>query len=210
MAQKYSVFSNRSSLVFHNNDFEKFSIDYKHKYFEDIQSLKSLFNQWKNEPDDTHWAVMVDHPEQIVDFLYRHTAKPIEASGCIVKNAKGEVLMMKRLGFWDLPKGKIDKGETPDQAAIRELEEETGVEAKELNKLIDFTFHIYEMKGQLMFKKTWWFEAVVDFKGKLIPQTEEHIEKLLWVDVNELWLDAHRNETYSSIFYLLKRFKSKP
>ena len=77
------------------------------------------------EPDGTQWEVFDENPHQTIDFLYRYVAKPIEAAGCIVKNEEGKILMMKRLGKWDLPKGKIDKGETPIQASLRELEEET-------------------------------------------------------------------------------------
>jgi len=57
-----------------------------------------------------------------------------------------------------------------------------------------------------MFKKTWWFSVVVNFKGKLVPQTEEFIEELVWLDVNESWLEANKHETYQSIFVLLKKF----
>lgn len=175
------------------------------KYFKDIQSLKTLFDNWMKEPDSTQWEVFDENPDQTIDFLYRHAAKPIEAAGCIVKNEEGKILMMKRLGKWDLPKGKIDKGETPIQASLRELEEETGVKAKSVEQFIDYTFHLYELKGQWMFKKTWWFSVHVNFKGKLIPQTEEFIEELVWLDVNESWLEANKHETYQSIYVLLKK-----
>jgi len=205
MVQKYSVFSNRSCLVFHNNPEEKFEKSHQMKYFEDIQSLKTLFDQWINEPDKTHWVVFDEQPERTVDFLFRHVAKPIEAAGCIVKNRSGKMLMMKRLGKWDLPKGKIDKGETPASAAIRELEEETGVSVSEVIQLLDYTYHLYEMKGQLVFKKTWWFAATINFTGTLIPQTEEHIEELVWMDVNDRWLEENKHDTYDSIYELLKK-----
>lgn len=117
--------------------------------------------------------------------------------------------MMKRLGYWDLPKGKIDEDETPEQAATRELEEETGVKVSEVSHLLDVSYHLYSHKNKLMIKKTWWFEAHADSLQTLMPQYEESIEALKWVKITAEWIDSHRSETYPSIVILLENLINK-
>jgi len=75
----------------------------------------------------------------------------------LVKNQKSEYLLIKRLGIWDLPKGKIDKGETTSEAAVREVREETGLKNIEIIGQLPDTFHIYNQKGKWLLKKTYWF-----------------------------------------------------
>lgn len=145
----------------------------------------------------------------MADWCFRHLAHPVEAAGCIVINEKNEVLMMKRLGYWDLPKGKIDEDETPEQAATRELEEETGVKVSEVSHLLDVSYHLYSHKNKLMIKKTWWFEAHADSLQTLMPQYEESIEELKWVKITAEWIDSHRSETYPSIVILLENLINK-
>jgi 8-oxo-dGTP pyrophosphatase MutT (NUDIX family) len=107
----------------------------------------------------------------------------IEAAGGLVTNEdlfKGKVLTMFRRGSWDLPKGKIDQGETPEIAAVREVEEETGVKNIQLGKKLGDTYHTYAQKGKRILKKTYWY-AMTTPHNELTPQIEEDIERLEWV-----------------------------
>ena len=85
-----------------------------------------------------------------------------------------------------MPKGKIDPGETPEQAAIREVQEETGLVNLTLGALLAHTYHTYEQKGERILKKTWWYRMQTS-DTQLIPQTEEDIEEILWVKP-DVWL----------------------
>ncbi len=110
----------------------------------------------------------------------------LEAAGGYVQNDQSEILVFYRRGSWDMPKGKIDPGETPEQAAIREVQEETGLIHLDLGELIGHTYHTYEQKGTRILKKTWWYRMLTTDR-QLIPQTEEDIEQILWVEPR-VWL----------------------
>ena len=104
----------------------------------------------------------------------------IVAAGGLVKNKKGKVLFIFREGKWDLPKGKLDKGESMEDAAIREVEEETGVKGLKIVRYLQTTYHIFKRSGRYKLKKVIWFEMVTDFDGDLIPQHNEGITKVKW------------------------------
>lgn len=107
--------------------------------------------------------------------------KVILAGGGVVFNAYNEILLMYRRGFWDLPKGKLDKGETLEQCAVREVQEETGLTKISVQEKIITTYHTYQEKGKYILKESHWFRMKVNNKPILIPQIEEQIEIAKWV-----------------------------
>ncbi|MEM9887633.1 MAG: NUDIX domain-containing protein [Bacteroidota bacterium] len=110
--------------------------------------------------------------------------KIVEAGGGLVFNAKGKALLIFRRGFWDLPKGKMDEGESKEQAAVREVQEETGLKEVSLKNFICETNHVYRnKKNKRCIKKTYWYE-MESVQKKLVPQTEEDIEKAIWAELN--------------------------
>jgi 8-oxo-dGTP pyrophosphatase MutT (NUDIX family) len=125
----------------------------------------------------------------------------IEAAGGVVKNKKQEYLCIFRNGKWDLPKGKIERGEKIEDAAIREVEEECGVSQLTIKKKLPSTFHTYYMEEKPVLKRTYWFEMLCDDDSELTPQIEEGITDVRWikkVDMN-LVLD----NTFTSVKDLL-------
>ena len=110
----------------------------------------------------------------------------LKAGGGFVLNEKNEVLMMFRRGKWDLPKGKVDKKETFEECAIRETEEETGLNNIKLISPLITTYHTYHEGSRYVLKETKWFTMNVNGEQKLIPQAVEQISKLEWVDKNNL------------------------
>jgi len=110
----------------------------------------------------------------------------IKAAGGFVQNENDEVLMMFRRGKWDLPKGKMDKKETFEECAIRETEEETGLQNIKLIAPLITTYHTYHEGSKYVLKETRWFTMKVNGEQKLIPQTTEQITKLEWVGKNDL------------------------
>ncbi len=110
------------------------------------------------------------------------------AAGGLVQNGKGEYLMIFRHGFWDLPKGKVEKGETWEEAAIREVEEETGITNITLGEGVKLgidqancTYHTFERKGKPILKQSAWYHMSIEGSQATIPQAEEGIEKAIWV-----------------------------
>jgi 8-oxo-dGTP pyrophosphatase MutT (NUDIX family) len=113
--------------------------------------------------------------------MYKENRVLIQAGGGLVENEKKEILFMFRRGKWDLPKGKLDPGETLESCALREVEEETGVRQLALIKFLVVTEHAYEERGLLILKETHWYLMKTNSRQLLIPQTEEGITELKWV-----------------------------
>lgn len=104
----------------------------------------------------------------------------VVAAGGMVKNKDMDTLFIYRNDKWDLPKGKVDKGETVEDAAIREVEEETGVRNLEIDKLLKKTYHIFKRNGTYKLKETYWYLMHTPYQGELIPQTDENIVLAQW------------------------------
>lgn len=128
----------------------------------------------------------------------------IEAAGGMVFNPNGELLMMLRRGQWDMPKGKLDEGETIEACAVREVEEETGISNLTLNGKLQTTYHIYPFQGRTVLKPSHWFKMECSGTEDLVPQTEEDITELRWVDKVEA--AALAKEAFPSIREMIEKY----
>lgn len=118
------------------------------------------------------------------DFMGHFTI--IEAAGGVVANEAQHVLAIFRRGYWDLPKGKIEPGEATEVAAVREVEEETGLQEVELIDSLAITYHTYRDKKEArILKRTFWYSMRSNQK-ELIPQLEEDIEQAVWMSIKAL------------------------
>ena len=134
------------------------------------------------------------------DFIYSRF-NIIEAAGGIVQNNQHQLLLIFRKGQWDLPKGKLDSGESIEQCALREVEEETGVTPLEIQDFLDITYHIYPLNGDWILKESYWYRMSTSFAGELIPQQEEDISQVVWVEKSQ-W-KSYAAEMYPLIRELL-------
>jgi len=107
----------------------------------------------------------------------------IEAAGGIVENSEKKYLFIYRNGKWDLPKGKMEEGEAPDETAIREVKEECGIQNIVIDHFLLDTYHLFTENKKKRLKVTHWYKMREQDKSPLIPQTEEGIEKVEWIDV---------------------------
>ncbi|NIF04564.1 NUDIX domain-containing protein [Chryseobacterium sp. Tr-659] len=131
---------------------------------------------------------------------FQNLFRIIEAAGGLVNNPEGDVLFIKRLGKWDLPKGKMEKGESREESAVREIEEETGLRDVELVKFINTTYHIYvERNGEKILKCTHWFEMNFNGEDTSTPQIEEGITEVAWKNISQI-----ENEVFPSTFKNIK------
>ncbi len=106
----------------------------------------------------------------------------VVAGGGLVVNPDNCFLFIHRNGSWDLPKGKAEKGETIEETAVREVEEETGVTPLEIQSPLGRTYHVFQRKGEWRLKLTDWYVMQTDFNGELQPQAQEGIDKAEWAD----------------------------
>jgi len=121
----------------------------------------------------------------------------IEAAGGLVKNKNNELLVIHRFDIPDLPKGKIEKNEKPEDTAIREVEEECGITGLKITGKAEPSYHIYTIKNKKVLKKTHWFYMNYAGDETLKPQTEEDITKVEWCDVQKL--TEFQKQTYKSL-----------
>ncbi len=115
-----------------------------------------------------------------------HKYLEVNAGGGLVTNDRGEFLLIRRSGLWDLPKGHQDPGEPIEMTALREVEEETGLKGLVLGDFIRVTDHTYLREEQWYLKHTWWYRMSCPYAGPLVPQTEEDITEIRWVAKSEL------------------------
>lgn len=152
------------------------------------------------DSSDLGLVLVCDDPEKVFSkLLSKFTC--IHAGGGIVFNKKDELLLIKRLGKWDLPKGKIDPGETKEEGAIREVEEECGIYPLEVLRFFGNTYHSYKLQGHRFCKITHWYLMSTPFTGELVPQIEESITEVKWANWREL--DLIGMNTYESIRTIL-------
>jgi 8-oxo-dGTP pyrophosphatase MutT (NUDIX family) len=139
--------------------------------------------------------ILCKKPTETFELFFADHEK-IEAAGGIVQR-KDSFLFIKRNGVWDLPKGKLEENETPEIGAIREIEEECGIDLLTIIEPITITYHTYPLKKSFALKKTYWFSLTYDGPKKGIPQLSEGITKISWKKREKV--DKIKNNTYSSI-----------
>ena len=133
----------------------------------------------------------------------------IIAAGGLVTNPQGQILWIYRRGFWDLPKGKLDEGETIQTCALREVAEETGIKDIRLHELLKFTNHTYFDKylNQEVVKRTYWFHMTISTTQSGVPQITEDIEKIEW---HSLATAKHcLAQTYPTIIEVIEAYRLK-
>lgn len=139
-------------------------------------------------------------PSSDTENCYRRICagfKEVNAAGGLVSNRRGDFLLIRRDGLWDLPKGHQERGEDITVTALREVQEETGVDHLELGDLICVTDHCYKRDGIWHLKHTWWYRMYYMAPVDLTPQTEEDITKAAWVAKSSL--PPYLKSTYPSI-----------
>lgn len=198
----YKVFINNHPLFIVKTDAE---IDMKPgtlllRY--DAASLDELLNLAHERHDFFTRTFLLDENPGKVFEQFKNKCKIIEAAGGLVKNEIGELLMIYRSGKWDLPKGKIEKGESPEIAAVREVEEECGIGKLEIIKPLPPTFHTYKHHEKIVLKKTYWYEMSCADKKTLTPQLEEGITEVKWMKEREV--EKALQNTFYSIVEVVK------
>jgi 8-oxo-dGTP pyrophosphatase MutT (NUDIX family) len=121
--------------------------------------------------------------------------KMVVAAGGLVRNARGEALMIMRRGLWDLPKGHVDPDESIADCALREVREECGVLDLRLGRPLCTTLHIYDRGGWTL-KQTHWF-AMSSAQHELTPQSAEGIERAEWISPADT--EAHLSAAFAMI-----------
>lgn len=168
---------------------------------DDISTLVELF-----ETSDTLARIYI--PAENIEDTYRMICSEfveVNAGGGLVSNRRGDFLLISRNGLWDLPKGHQDPGEDISVTALREVQEETGIDQLIPRGLICVTDHCYRRDGKWHLKHTWWYDMLYTDPTDLVPQREEDISKAAWVAKSSL--PPFLRNTYPSIAEVFREAK---
>lgn len=168
----------------------------------DTHTIKSMIHEMQVEKIHAGVFYHPDLEELKKAFFKKFTL--IKAAGGLVANEENKLLIIFRRGKWDLPKGKLDKGETLEQCAVREVEEETGLAKIKLLAPLLTTYHTYHEGTKFVLKESYWFNMKVSGVQLLVPQTEEDIQQIKWVtgkEAQKLFPDC-----FPSVTDVIKKF----
>ncbi|QKJ29539.1 NUDIX domain-containing protein [Mucilaginibacter mali] len=200
MAQKYRIYINEKVLLItsvqpnHPENFQKLD----NQFFD----FKTIYAQVTNQHKYKRFFILCDDAKAFLKKVVK-TAFVIEASGGLVKNSAGDYLFIYRNDKWDLPKGKLEKGEKKKEGGVREVEEECGITVSKAGKKIISTYHTYISKGEIVLKKTYWYSMKYKGSEKLKPQLEEGITDVQWF--NKSHMDEIKSNTFPSIMDVLEK-----
>jgi len=196
----YEVFLNERKIVIAqpgNMTFIKAVVKFENPTT--INKVKEWFFDFTSSKINT---VLISHPypEKFWEELFLPVFMLVPAAGGIVIRDE-KLLFIMRNGKWDLPKGKIDKGESIQEAALREVGEECGISGHQIARILPSTFHIYQSRysdslGKWILKETHWFEMIYKGNENGTPQTDENITEIIWFarnELNEVFVNTYEN-----------------
>jgi len=193
MAQMYKVFIKESLLIL-SDTYREGAIDFLGT--EQLRNLvKSIAASEKTEV--YIWSSDLSKLWQSFKSIFRI----IDAAGGAIKNTEGDLLMIYRYGHWDLPKGKIELGESKEEGALREVMEECGVDEPDITGVLPTTYHYYELEGEPILKRSFWFAMSLDKNSPLKPQLEEDISQVIWCDSAKV--EELKDQSYGNIRLVL-------
>ena len=198
----YKVFVNDKPL-FLTNQVQK-ETDFKLFLLESVDIKNLIIKIFQNKIQ----KAFLYHPDEKLIMKTLRAKLPVEkAGGGLVYNKNGDVLFIFRNGKWDLAKGGMEKNETIEETAIREVEEETGVTGLVITEKLQKTYHIFKRNGRYKLKITQWFEMRTKFEGIPQGQAEEGIEKVEWVHPDHIM--SLMENSYENIKLLFESEKFK-
>ncbi|MCB0484401.1 MAG: NUDIX domain-containing protein [Flavobacteriales bacterium] len=200
--QSYSVFINDKVIRLGHFDFGGQVPDF---YLSELDGLNDPTMLFKTPSKEIYIDIGPYFSDKQVFKKFGIGFKCIDAAGGIVVNEKGEILCIHRLGRWDFPKGKLEKGESPIAAALREVEEECGLPTVRKGVFEATTYHMYLLHHKWVLKRTYWYELQGDSHLKLMPQKEEGIGMVKWLTSLQIQ-DLFLPNTYPALVDLWNRY----
>ena len=204
----YKVFIENKPITFHFNSTAEANLSGTGKSDMELKEVASIWGKIsKFLKDDNERELFIELKVEDDFFKVFDSYKVIEAAGGMVQR-EDQFLFIRRNGFWDIPKGKLEKGEQPEDGAVREIEEECGLIQPKIKDHLINTWHTYEHKGRNVLKKTYWYWLDEgESKTELIPQTEEGITEVAFFEIDQF--DHIRQETFLSIIEVMDTLLKK-
>ena len=182
MANNYRIYINDNTL-FISEVLPEQKEKIQQLEFQDFD-LQTFYKKLKNGSKKSY-LFLTKNPAETFKKLKKN-CEIIKAAGGLVESANGNYLFIFRNKKWDLPKGKLELGESMKETAVREVEEECGIKVLKREEKLCKTYHVYQNGSKMVIKKTNWYKMTVKGEPKLVPQKEEGIEEAVWLDKNHL------------------------
>ena len=163
-------------------------------------TVKAMIHEMES-PRILRGVFLHEDPEAVLK-QFKKKLELVVAAGGLAHTDRNEVLLILRRGKWDLPKGKLDKGESLETCAIREIKEETGLVNVSLEGPLTITYHTYHEFGKHILKESHWYLMKAEKQENFIPQLDEDIEKCLWVPMDEI--SPYMENTHASIMDVIR------
>lgn len=194
----YEVFLNDRRLVIASVN-EQFLSGGEIHFCDGTSHLQTLARDFLNGEDEH--TFLLGNENQLWNS-FKAMFRPVPAAGGVVHGRYGYLFIFRR-GKWDLPKGKIEQGETPEEAALREVTEETGLTGLVVKGTLPSTWHVYNFQSPKseniwIIKETKWFSMLSATHENPVPQTDEEIEAIRWIQKEDL------NDILSNTFASLR------
>lgn len=200
----YKVFIKNKPLFFIENDEDISRLDSQFVYTcNSTAPKKTILDQHSSSENPMY--VQGDRFDEVWELFFGNY-KTVQAAGGLVINNKNQVLFIFRNGFWDLPKGKVEDEEDIEVAAIREVEEECGLSRPTLISKLLVTYHTYDTYGENCIKPTHWYLMQYDGDEELLPQEEEGITNVQWVNQDDI--ASKMLNTFGSVIDVIGAFKN--
>lgn len=202
----YRIFRGKHLIVLTDadRDADQFNPDFILKNPDESQILEML--RISKRSTKSLNIVMIGNPKKLLKRI-KAEFKYVKAAGGLVFNDKNKILAIKRLGKWDLPKGKLKKDEDIESCAMREVEEETGASGLSIKEHLTETYHTYYRNRRWHLKKTYWYIMDCAEPDNLVPQVEEDIEEVKWFKFKKL--NPDKLDTYPAIKWILHEYQEK-
>jgi 8-oxo-dGTP pyrophosphatase MutT (NUDIX family) len=185
---KFLAFTADASQFSGNQSFEIYNRAVK-------DDIREIARKLTDEHHDKNIIVAGGDFEEYLGF-FKNEFQYIEAAGGFIQKS-GKYLFIRRHNRWDLPKGKLEKDEEIEHAAVRECQEECGIQDLVLGRRLSPTFHVYAHKKGYALKQTFWFCMQTDFDGQLVPQLEEDITEVRWFTKHEIEKNVLQDTYYT-------------
>ena len=176
-------FENRFIIISQEPDrLQKYGLFHK---FRDTNELYKLISDFQSDKEIS--SINIYGPDiKFIWKIFRIYFTVVEAAGGLVRHSSGKYLFIEKNGKWDLPKGHIESGESPEICAIREVHEECGICKHKIIRHLEPSYHTYMWEGISYLKKTHWFLMSYDEEIIFNPQTEEGITRVEWLNPDEI------------------------
>ncbi|HVN57870.1 MAG TPA: NUDIX domain-containing protein [Bacteroidales bacterium] len=176
-------FENRFIIISPEPDrLQKYGLFHKFHDTDALYRLISEFQEDKDIPSINIYGTDIKHLWRIFRIYFTE----VGAAGGLVRHKEGKYLFIERRGKWDLPKGHIEEGESPEACALREVNEECGISGHTIVKALEPSYHTYAWEGISYLKKTHWFLMEYSGSTDTEPQTEEGITRVEWMSADDI------------------------